>query len=156
MRLEEGDDGTAAATRQGETAAMSSMHVTTIVTLVRSSRAMLPAACGCNAEDHNWCTMEFKRACMWARRGEERGAHTMMVADVLIVAATTLMPADRQRFIFKPPESATDNEASEENEEADAGTDDDDEEGGALSGLHSASRALATISATASSAWQEV
>ena len=152
MRLEEGDDGTAAATRQGETAARSSMQVTTIVTLVRSSRAMLPAACGCNAEDHNWCTMEFKRAYMWARRGEERGAHTMMVAEVLMVAATTLMPAEMQRFMFKPPESAHDDAASEEKEEVDAGRDDDDEEGDAMSGLHSASRALATMSATASSA----
>ena len=53
MRLDEGDDGMRAATRQGATAAMSSMHVTTIVTLERSSRAMPPAACGCNEEDHN-------------------------------------------------------------------------------------------------------
>jgi len=39
---------------------------------------------------------------MWRRRGEERGALVRMVAEVLMVAATTLRPADLQSFMFKP------------------------------------------------------
>ena len=83
-------------------------------------------------------------ACMCVRRGEEQGAHEMMVAEVLMVAATTLRPADMQRCMLKPLQ-------------ADGDDDDDDDDGdGDTRGSHIASRAWATISATASRAWQVV
>jgi hypothetical protein len=106
MRLEAGVKvGNVAAMRQGATAAISSIHVTTMTAQVRLSSENPPTPCGCNAPDHNCSTIALSIPDTCKRNGDEHGAQTNTAAAVLIVDATTLSPTDKQRAMFRPPDA---------------------------------------------------
>ena len=73
---------------------------------------------------------------MWARKGDERGAQAMMVAEVLMVAATTLRPTDRQRFMLRPTDAAAGAASAGDAANCDAGA-----AAAATTGSHIASKA---------------